>query len=133
MSNNISALNAKPLKCILTNNKKSISLLSNTGSLIVYEPSVQNEDNYHELYLANKFLAGGYGLKSEKERDNLSYISNSYLNIIGDLRNYDDELSKRLSYTYEYLNSKKVDIDNGNVSNTLTYFNDDIDEKIYVK
>ena len=49
MSNNISALNAKPLKCILTNNKKSISLLSNTGSLIVYEPSVQNEDNYHEL------------------------------------------------------------------------------------
>ena len=82
---------------------------------------------------ANKFLAGGYGLKSEKERDNLSYISNSYLNIIGDLRNYDDELSKRLSYTYEYLNSKKVDIDDGNVSNTLTYFNDDIDEKIYVK
>ena len=61
MSNNISALNAKPLKCILTNNKKSISLLSNTGSLIVYEPAVQNEDNYHELYLANKFLAGGYG------------------------------------------------------------------------
>ena len=133
MSNNISALNAKPLKCILTNNKKSISLLSNTGSLIVYEPSVQNEDNYHELYLANKFLAGGYGLKSEKERDNLSYISNSYLNIIGDLRNYDDELSKRLSYTCEYLTSKKVDIDRGNVSNTLTYFNDDIAEQIYVK
>lgn len=133
MSNNIAALNAKPLKCILTNNKKSISLLSNTGSLIVYEPDVQNRDNYHELYLADKFLSGGYGLKSEKERDILSYISNSYLDIIGDLRNYDNDLSRRLSYIYSYLDNKKVDIDRGNVSNTLTSFNDDLDEQIYVK
>lgn len=131
MSNNISALNAKPLKCILTNNKKSISLLSNTGSLIVYEPN--NNEDYHELYLADKFLSGGYGLKSQKERDILSYISNSYLDIIGDLRNYDNDLNERISYIYSYLNDKKVDIDRGNVSNTLTSFNDDINEQIYVK
>ena len=129
----LQALNAKPLKCILTNNRKSIELLSSTGSLIVYEPSPLDTNEYRELYLANKFLAGGYGAKSIAERNTLSYIAENYEPNINLLVQQDNDLNAQISYAYSYLDNKKVDSFNGESSYTLTRFNDNENDFVYVK
>ena len=128
---NITALNAKPLKCILTNNKRSISLLSDTGSLIVYQP--YQDEEYRELYLANKFLAGGYGAKSINEKNNLSYLSNSYLNIFASLDDKDNYLNDLIVNSYNALKRDKIDTVNGISSYTLTSFDDDENRLVYLK
>lgn len=130
--NNMQALNAQPLKCILTNSKKSIELLKSTGSLIVYDPNNTEYKDYHELYLANMFLAGGYGAYSQIEQNNLHYISNAYNDILLYLNNKDKLLAEEIKSSYFALDSKKVDKKDGNVSETLTSINDD-DELIRVK
>lgn len=129
----LQALNAKPLKCILTNNRKSIELLSSTGSLIVYEPNPLDTNEYRELYLANKFLAGGYGAKSIGERNTLSYIAENYETNINSLVQQDNDLNAKINYTYSYLDNKKVDSVDGESSYTLTRFNDNENDFVYVK
>ena len=46
-------------------------------------------NSYHSAYILDEFIASGYGAKTEIERDNLSYISNTYVGLI-------DKVDKKL-------------------------------------
>lgn len=51
----------KPLKCIVTQNQRTKEFLKNSGSMIIYERPLDEGTSPRELYLGNKFIAGGYG------------------------------------------------------------------------
>lgn len=60
---------------------------TNSGALIIYTDPENN--SYHSAYILDEFIASGYGAKTEIERDNLSYISNTYVGLI-------DKVDKKL-------------------------------------
>lgn len=60
---------------------------TNSGALIIYTDPENN--SYHSAYILDEFIASGYGAKTEIERDNLSYISNTYIGLI-------DKVDKKL-------------------------------------
>ena len=60
---------------------------TNSGALIIYTDPENN--SYHSAYILDEFIASGYGAKTEIERDNLSYISNTYAGLI-------DKVDKKL-------------------------------------
>lgn len=125
MSNTILNVHGLPLKHIITKNKKSIELLKDTGSLIVYEP--ENSD-YRELYLGSYFLASGFGAKSREEQNNLSYLSNSYNDIYAYL---DNRINDSFAYSYSLygiLDKNKVDRGNNNLIDEFRNVADDIDK-----
>ena len=53
---------------------------TNSGALIIYTDPENN--SYHSAYILDEFIASGYGAMTEIERDNLSYISNTYVGLI---------------------------------------------------
>ena len=60
---------------------------TNSGALIIYTDPENN--SYHSAYILDEFIASGYGAKTEIERDNLSYIANTYVGLI-------DKVDKKL-------------------------------------
>ena len=114
-NNNILTLNQRPLKYIVTKNKEAIKLLSETGSLIVYEPNdiininvANTDDIYRELWVASYFLAGGYGAKTRDDQEMLSYIAANYNNHYTYI-NYRIDQAYSYSYgLYNILNNNKV-------------------------
>lgn len=60
---------------------------TNSGALIIYTDPENN--SYHSAYILDEFIASGYGAKTEIDRDNLSYISNTYIGLI-------DKVDKKL-------------------------------------
>lgn len=60
---------------------------TNSGAFIIYTDPENN--SYHSAYILDEFIASGYGAKTEIERDNLSYISNTYVGLI-------DKVDKKL-------------------------------------
>lgn len=69
---------------------------TNSGALIIYTDPENN--SYHSAYILDEFIASGYGAKTEIERDNLSYISNTYVGLIDKVDNKLDKSDAAKTY-----------------------------------
>jgi len=137
-NDSINKYNGQYLKCIVTKHQSSISLLANSGSLIIYQPNDQNDNNRCYIYLGNTFLASGYGFKNKDLVNSATSIINNYDNQIDELKAKDNSLEQIITANYNNLldelkNYVQKDVKNGNASNTYIEFNSDTLQPKYVK
>lgn len=121
-SQNINRFNGQYLKCVVTNYESTMTILKNSGTLIVHRPL---DEDYNYLYLGNEFLSSGYGQKDIETRDKLTYLANTYTDTFSYFNN---AYSYSLNYIEEDYNAilnklnEYVKIDGGDITNTmLTY------------
>ena len=103
----------KPLKCIVTNNTNTINYLKDSGSFIVLDQSdiipELNGTDYREIYLGDCFLAGGYGVYSKTQQEQLIGIIKTFQDTIDRLDDTDLNLDQIISIKYQELENKKLD------------------------
>ena len=117
-SDNLIKINGEYVRFYASTNSALPELMRNTGAMIVLQDNSYESYYRRSLYLANNFIAGGYGVKDEDARNYLEEIS--YLRSDG---------SRQLSYelnnireniiTVENTFNAYVRLDGGDISNTL--------------
>ena len=103
INNDINKFDGKYLKCIVSKYNAVTKYLSNSGAMIVLQPA-GDEDSYKDnikyhrnyIYLANEFLASGYGFLCKEMRDDAEGIVKVYHKTIERLDKADkDEATTR--------------------------------------
>ena len=118
LSDNLIRINGEYVKFYATTNSALPNIMRNTGAMIIYQDNSYSSYMRRSLYLANNFIASGYGVYSEDNRNYLESIS-------------DYTYSGKRWLTYELDNIKSdievvedtfnyyVKADGGNISNTI--------------
>lgn len=119
--NSIVNLNGRPIKYILTQNPRTISLLKESGSMIVYESPYKSINKvaqelsyynsgeaYREIWVSSYFLASGFGAQTRSEQQNLSYLATSYNEIIDEINDKINIVDQYAHDGISYLDETKV-------------------------
>ena len=74
----LQSLNGKLLSLYSTSSQEGINkaVESGKGALVIYTDPDHN--TYHSAYILDKFIASGYGVNSEIDKENLTYVANTY-------------------------------------------------------
>ena len=137
-----------PLKCIVTSNTNTLKYLKTSGSLIVLDQTdidgTLKDTEYREIYLGDNFLAGGYGVYTKEQQNDLIEIITTFKGIIDELHEIDTDLANDILSKYEELLNNKLDkeayIDSsdpsnnkGNASETYIEFSNSDNTVYYIK
>ena len=129
MSNRLDKFNNEYLKCVVTENKKTIDLLKDSGSMIIHN----EDDERNSMYLGNEFVASGHGFSNRETLDKAKELVNEFdsvkeslkQGIIKNAENIDEEIAKTNKKFSDYVLSK-----GGNISNTNIEYIDNIDKNV---
>ena len=77
MNNNLLKIHNQYLKFVVTTNSKIPTILQNTGTVsIVHNPN--DTANRNKLFIADEFIASGFGVESAEKATTLSYVADVF-------------------------------------------------------
>lgn len=121
----LSKINGQYVKFYVTTNGLLPEFLKDTGSVVI-EHSIGENMNY--MWLGGEHIASGYGLKSLDERNNSSYLANSYNVIIKSLNSSIDNAYNTAVDVYKDITGHELPkyLGNKDADASYTYIIDDI-------